>query len=66
MNGSPTGAVPNPAWRKEMPLYYDDLEDLLTDATEEFESFLSLRELDFDEPTYSPDFEIAEYGEEHA
>jgi hypothetical protein len=44
------------------PIYFDDLEDLMLDATEEFEAFLSLKELNFDEPTYSQDFEMCEYG----
>ena len=49
-----------------MPLYYDDLEDLFEDATEEFEEFLSLQALDFNEPTFNQDFECCEYGESYA
>lgn len=48
------------------PIYFDDLEDLMLDATEEFEAFLSLKELDFEEPTFNQDFECCEYGEQYA
>jgi hypothetical protein len=52
--------------------YFDSIEDarefraLLEEARDLAESSLSLKELDFNNPTLNQDFEIAEYGEEYA
>jgi hypothetical protein len=52
--------------------YFDSIEEacefkaLLEEARDLAESSLSLKELNFDEPTFNQDFELCEYGEEYA
>lgn len=53
-------------------VYFYSIEDarefraLLEEARDLAESSLSLKELDFNNPTFNQDFELCEYGEEYA
>ena len=44
----------------------EDFDAAFSCALEEYEDSLSLRPLNFEDPTYLNDFEVAEYGEEYA
>ena len=44
----------------------EDFDAAFSCALEEYEDSLSLRPLNFENPTYLNDFEVAEYGEEYA
>ena len=43
----------------------EDFDAAFSCALEEYEDGLSLRPLNFDDPTYLHDFEVAEYGEQY-
>lgn len=64
MNGSPDRSRFHTNLEKIM--YDNEYAALIAQAEEQYEDQLSLMELDFNEPTYSSDFQNAEYGEEHA